>query len=72
MFLFGYVWFWPTYLVVQFDLFVIGQVVSFAVVIRAVTQYSSPTNGYSLELCIPFLNKSLVLSNELITVELPP
>ena len=46
--------------------------VVFAAVIRAVTQYSSPTNGYSLELCIPFLNKSLVLSNELITVELPP
>ena len=31
------------------------QVVSFAAVIRVVTQCSSPTNGCSLELCIPFL-----------------
>ena len=30
-------------------------VVSFAAVIRIVTQCSSPTNGCSLELCIPFL-----------------
>ena len=30
-------------------------VVSFAAVIRVVTQCSSPTNGCSLELCIPFL-----------------
>ena len=29
--------------------------VSFAAVIRVVTQCSSPTNGCSLELCIPFL-----------------
>ena len=30
-------------------------IVSFAAVIRVVTQCSSPTNGCSLELCIPFL-----------------
>ena len=30
------------------------KVVSFAAVIRVVTQCSSPTNGCSLELCIPF------------------
>ena len=31
-----------------------SSVVSFAAVIRVVTQCSSPTNGCSLELCIPF------------------
>ena len=30
-------------------------IVFFAAVIRVVTQCSSPTNGCSLELCIPFL-----------------
>ena len=31
-----------------------GEIVSFAAVIRVVTQCSSPTNGCSLELYIPF------------------
>ena len=42
---------------VQHDIFVAAAVVlvSFAAVIKVVTQCSSPTNGCSLELCIPFL-----------------
>ena len=39
----------------QFSFWIPRVLVSFAAVIRVVRQCSSPTNGCSLELCIPFL-----------------
>ena len=39
----------------QEDFKALYEVVSFAAVIRVVTQCSSSTNGFALKLCIPFL-----------------